>query len=170
MHLQCINTLRHVSSPWQGGTGGTIAGVSRYLKQRNPAIKTYLVDPEGSSLYSYVTKVCHRVRALQKTCGKRLFFFTFALAVGLTLCSVHSISRLRLLSGFLFCSVLVFCRALSKRARGRRSQKVCMSLCGWRGLDDTATTPPSPILRRHRHRPHHCQLQGFSARWRLALQ
>lgn len=60
VHLQCLNTLRHVSSPWQGGTGGTIAGVSRYLKQRNPAIKTYLVDPEGSSLYSYVTKVCHR--------------------------------------------------------------------------------------------------------------
>ncbi len=35
------------------GTGGTFAGVSMFLKSRNPAIKTVLADPMGSGLYSY---------------------------------------------------------------------------------------------------------------------
>lgn len=35
------------------GTGGTLAGVSNYLKERNPAIRIALADPEGSSLYSH---------------------------------------------------------------------------------------------------------------------
>ena len=36
------------------GTGGTLAGVSMYLKEKNPAIKTVVADPMGSGLYSYV--------------------------------------------------------------------------------------------------------------------
>ncbi|OWY67454.1 cysteine synthase A [cyanobacterium TDX16] len=36
------------------GTGGTLAGVAMYLKEKNPAIKTVLADPMGSSLYSYI--------------------------------------------------------------------------------------------------------------------
>lgn len=36
------------------GTGGTFAGVSLYLKEKNPDIKTVLADPMGSGLYSYV--------------------------------------------------------------------------------------------------------------------
>jgi len=36
------------------GTGGTLAGVSMYLKEKNPVIKTVLADPMGSGLYSYV--------------------------------------------------------------------------------------------------------------------
>lgn len=32
------------------GTGGTFSGVSRYLKERNPSIKCYVVEPEGSIL------------------------------------------------------------------------------------------------------------------------
>jgi cysteine synthase A len=36
------------------GTGGTIAGVSEYLKSRKPAVRTVLADPPGSSLYEYV--------------------------------------------------------------------------------------------------------------------
>jgi len=36
------------------GTGGTLAGVGRYLKERNPAVKIVLADPPGSALYSYV--------------------------------------------------------------------------------------------------------------------
>jgi len=36
------------------GTGGTIAGVSAALKQRNPKVRTVLADPAGSSLYSYI--------------------------------------------------------------------------------------------------------------------
>jgi len=36
------------------GTGGTLAGTSLALKDRNPNIRTILNDPHGSSLYSYV--------------------------------------------------------------------------------------------------------------------
>jgi cysteine synthase A len=36
------------------GTGGTFAGVSLYLKEKNPAIKCVVADPMGSGLYSYV--------------------------------------------------------------------------------------------------------------------
>eukprot|EP00211_Chloroparvula_japonica_P017057 CAMPEP_0119134702 /NCGR_PEP_ID=MMETSP1310-20130426/17618_1 /TAXON_ID=464262 /ORGANISM="Genus nov. species nov., Strain RCC2339" /LENGTH=301 /DNA_ID=CAMNT_0007125527 /DNA_START=333 /DNA_END=1238 /DNA_ORIENTATION=- len=38
------------------GTGGTIAGVSRYLKEHSPGTQTYLVDPQGSILFSFVEK------------------------------------------------------------------------------------------------------------------
>jgi cysteine synthase A len=37
------------------GTGGTIGGVTAYLKEQNAAIATYLIDPTGSGLYSYLT-------------------------------------------------------------------------------------------------------------------
>lgn len=36
------------------GTGGTLAGVARYLKEQNPAVRTVLADPHGSGLYSFV--------------------------------------------------------------------------------------------------------------------
>jgi cysteine synthase A len=36
------------------GTGGTFAGVSLYLKEKNPNIKAIVADPMGSGLYSYV--------------------------------------------------------------------------------------------------------------------
>jgi cysteine synthase A len=36
------------------GTGGTIAGVGRALKQHDPAIRVVLCDPYGSALYNYV--------------------------------------------------------------------------------------------------------------------
>lgn len=36
------------------GTGGTLAGVSMYLKEKNPNVKTVVADPMGSGLYSYV--------------------------------------------------------------------------------------------------------------------
>ena len=35
------------------GTGGTYAGVSMFLKDQNPDVKTILADPMGSGLYSY---------------------------------------------------------------------------------------------------------------------
>ncbi len=34
--------------------GGTIGGVSSYLKEKNKDIKIYLSDPSGSSLYNYI--------------------------------------------------------------------------------------------------------------------
>ncbi len=36
------------------GSGGTVSGVSRYLKEKNPALRVVLVDPYGSGLYCYV--------------------------------------------------------------------------------------------------------------------
>ena len=36
------------------GTGGTIGGVSSYLKEKNKDIKIYLSDPTGSALYNYI--------------------------------------------------------------------------------------------------------------------
>lgn len=35
------------------GTGGTIAGVSKFLKEKDPQIHVRLVDPAGSGLFSY---------------------------------------------------------------------------------------------------------------------
>lgn len=37
------------------GTGGTFAGVSSYLKERDQNIRCVLADPLGSSLYCYIT-------------------------------------------------------------------------------------------------------------------
>ncbi len=44
------------------GTGGTIGGVSDYLKSRSKAVRTVLADPPGSSLYSFI-----RTGTLQST-------------------------------------------------------------------------------------------------------
>jgi cysteine synthase A len=38
------------------GSGGTIAGVSAYLKERNPAVQVALADPGGSGLFSWFTR------------------------------------------------------------------------------------------------------------------
>lgn len=38
------------------GTGGTIAGVSRFLKEKNKKIHIRLADPLGSGLYNYLKK------------------------------------------------------------------------------------------------------------------
>jgi cysteine synthase len=37
------------------GTGGTLAGVSRFLKQANPDVTIGIADPEGAAMYSYYT-------------------------------------------------------------------------------------------------------------------
>src|ERR1700710_469421 len=36
------------------GTGGTISGVSKFLKERLPEVKVILADPQGSGLYNKV--------------------------------------------------------------------------------------------------------------------
>jgi cysteine synthase A len=38
------------------GTGGTLAGVSRFLKERNPDIAVAVADPAGAAMYSYFTR------------------------------------------------------------------------------------------------------------------
>ena len=42
------------------GTGGTISGCSRFLKENNPALKSFGVDPEGSILANF-----HQTRELK---------------------------------------------------------------------------------------------------------
>ncbi len=37
------------------GTGGTLAGVARYLKEQRESVRCVLADPSGSALYAYVT-------------------------------------------------------------------------------------------------------------------
>src|SRR6185437_6940023 len=36
------------------GTGGTLAGVARYLKSKSGAVRIVLIDPPGSALYQYI--------------------------------------------------------------------------------------------------------------------
>ncbi len=36
------------------GTGGTLAGTSIYLKEKNPNVRTCLADPMGSAMYNYI--------------------------------------------------------------------------------------------------------------------
>jgi cysteine synthase A len=36
------------------GTGGTLAGTARFLKEQNPDIQVVLADPHGSALYNWV--------------------------------------------------------------------------------------------------------------------
>ncbi len=36
------------------GTGGTIAGVGKALKEKNQNVKIFLADPKGSALYNYI--------------------------------------------------------------------------------------------------------------------
>jgi cysteine synthase len=38
------------------GTGGTLAGVGQFLKERNPKVRIGLADPMGAALYSYYTR------------------------------------------------------------------------------------------------------------------
>ncbi len=40
------------------GSGGTLAGISRFMKEQNPKIQIDCVDPVGSAMYSYFTKGC----------------------------------------------------------------------------------------------------------------
>lgn len=49
---QCAGKVDVVVSA--AGTGGTISGVSRYLKEQNPKLEVVLVDPMGSGLYSHI--------------------------------------------------------------------------------------------------------------------
>ncbi|WP_051945747.1 cysteine synthase A [Verrucomicrobium sp. BvORR106] len=37
------------------GTGGTLAGTSNYLKERNPAVQTVCADPYGAAMWSWFT-------------------------------------------------------------------------------------------------------------------
>jgi len=56
------------------GTGGTIAGISRYLKERNKDIKIILADPTGSSLCNYVKySVCYTPQQAERQIKKHRY-------------------------------------------------------------------------------------------------
>jgi cysteine synthase A len=38
------------------GTGGTLAGVGTYLKEKNPAVKVALADPPGAAMHAWFTR------------------------------------------------------------------------------------------------------------------
>ncbi|RZI48561.1 cysteine synthase A [Lactococcus kimchii] len=46
------------------GTGGTISGVSHYLKKHSPAIKTYVVEPAESPILSGGASGHHRIQGI----------------------------------------------------------------------------------------------------------
>lgn len=65
------------------GTGGTIAGVGSYLKERNPAVQIVLVDPPGSALYHKVEHgVAYAVEQRERTLKKHRYD-TLAEGIGL---------------------------------------------------------------------------------------
>ncbi|DBA02402.1 TPA: hypothetical protein N0F65_007221 [Lagenidium giganteum] len=65
------------------GTGGTIAGVSSYLKEQNPNVRVFLADPPGSSLYNKVrSNVCYTPQQAEKTV-RRHRYDTIAEGVGI---------------------------------------------------------------------------------------
>ena len=56
------------------GTGGTIAGVSNYLKNKNKKIQIILADPTGSSLLSKVKyNVCYTVQQSERKIKKHRY-------------------------------------------------------------------------------------------------
>ena len=65
------------------GTGGTIAGVSRYLKSRKTSTKIVLADPPGSSLFNFVKfGVCYASQQSERRVRKHRYD-TIAEGIGL---------------------------------------------------------------------------------------
>ena len=46
------------------GTGGTVSGVGRYLKQQNPAVKVYAVEPSTSAVINGQPAGAHKIQGI----------------------------------------------------------------------------------------------------------
>jgi len=51
------------------GTGGTIGGITAYLKEQAPRLLTYLIDPPGSGLYAFVSQGSFKAEGSSMTEG-----------------------------------------------------------------------------------------------------
>jgi cysteine synthase A len=65
------------------GTGGTIAGVAKYLKERKPSVRIVLVDPPGSALFHAVQHGIAYAPQQQERGLKRHRYDTIAEGIGL---------------------------------------------------------------------------------------
>jgi cysteine synthase A len=65
------------------GTGGTISGIGRYLKEQSPICRIVLVDPPGSSLFHKIVHgVCYAPEQAERTV-RRHRYDTIAEGIGL---------------------------------------------------------------------------------------
>ena len=58
IYLQTAQEINYFVSV--AGTGGTLGGVSRYLKEQNPEIQIVSIDPDSSGIFSFLTKGKHQ--------------------------------------------------------------------------------------------------------------
>jgi cysteine synthase A len=77
------------------GTGGTIAGVGRYLKERDRNVRVVLVDPPGSSLYHKIQHgVCYAAEQRERSL-RRHRYDTLAEGIGLDRVTANLAAGLR---------------------------------------------------------------------------
>ncbi len=61
IYLQTAQEINYFVSV--AGTGGTLGGVSRYLKEQNPEIQIVSIDPDSSGIFNFLTKGKHQASA-----------------------------------------------------------------------------------------------------------
>ena len=73
------------------GTGGTLAGIARYLKSKDEGIECHLVDPQGSSLYNKVKRgvLYNRVEAEGKRLRNPFDTITEGVGINRLTCNFH---------------------------------------------------------------------------------